>query len=333
MAKRLLRRVKLLQDLRERVYVHPELKKRLDQAHSHDMPSWWVPGMNDLELIKVILERGLGGKELYEDYLNSDECPLYFAETGKAVYRKHKEKWLREFLQDKPPLLARLSYLVHLVLEGEEHATYQLPSHRSLLPTVRREIITRSRNTSLRKRQRDGDDLESNDDTDQPHKRLHTDDSSTTRTNVVHGTRPVARDQNGKPILPIVIKGITIHELGTVYWDRPNYHARNYIWPVGFRSTRKMPSIKTPGVQVTYTSLIIDNGDSPGFKIIPEDAPEHTVVCNTASRAWMEMLKKIKKRQTISVSGPEVFLSLSLSLSLSLVYLFQAFSFIHSYSG
>jgi hypothetical protein len=103
-----------------------------------------------------------------------------------------------------------------------------------------------------------------------------------------------------------------------------------------------MPSIKTPGVQVTYTSLIIDNGDSPGFKIIPEDAPEHTVVCDTASRAWMEMLKKIKKRQTISVSGPEVhlFLSfsfslsffLSLSLSLSLISLYHAL-FSHSSFG
>jgi hypothetical protein len=288
MAKRLLRRVKLLQELRERVYVHPELKKRLDQAHSLDMPSWWVPGMNDLELIKVILTRGLGGKELYDDYLNSDECPLYFAETGKAVYRKHKEKWLREFLQDKPPLLARLSYLVRLVLDGED-AVHQFPYRRSFLADVRREIVTRSHDALLGKRQRD-DGVAASADNSEPQKRLRCDDPLISGGNVAHATRPVARDAHGKPILPITIKGITIHDLGTVYWDRPNYHARNYIWPVGFRSTRKMPSIKTPGVQVTYTSLIIDNGDSPGFKVVPEDAPEHTVVCSTASRAFTPLL-------------------------------------------
>jgi hypothetical protein len=277
--------------------------------------------MNDLALIEVVLTRGLGGKELYDDYLSSDTCPLYFAETGKPVYRKHKEKWLREFLQDKPPLLARLTYLVHLVVEGD-HVVPPPPSssssssssssashshRRSLLADSGREIITRSHHLAGNKRKLDDDSDELLSSAD--HKRARLDSGTSSQPASSHlplATRPVTRDSAGNPILPITIKGVTIHELGVVVWDRPNYHARNYIWPVGFRSTRKLPSIKNPAAQVTYTSLIIDNGDTPGFQVIPEDAPELAVTRNTASRAWMEILKMIKKKQTVSVSGPEV---------------------------
>jgi len=107
--------------------------------------------------------------------------------------------------------------------------------------------------------------------------------------------------------MPVQAKGATIHCLGTVVWDKPAYHARNYIWPVGFKSTRKMPSVKNSKIHVEYTSEIVDCGDAAGFKVTPHDAPELSMVYNTASRVWMEMLKKIKRRSTISVSGPEMY--------------------------
>jgi hypothetical protein len=54
-------------------------------------------------------------------------------------------------------------------------------------------------------------------------------------------TRDIARDSDGKPLMPIVAKGATIHNLGVIVHDRPSYHSKNYIWPVGYRSTRKLP--------------------------------------------------------------------------------------------
>mmetsp|Transcript_17252 Transcript_17252/g.19228 ORF Transcript_17252/g.19228 Transcript_17252/m.19228 type:complete len:494 (-) Transcript_17252:83-1564(-) len=120
--------------------------------------------------------------------------------------------------------------------------------------------------------------------------------------------KKVTRDADGRAILPFKAKGATIHCLGTVVCERPKFHTKNYIWPVGFKSTRKMPSIKDSKEYVTYVSEIVDLNTAPGFKVYPEDCPElGNKVYGTASRAWMEILKKIKKKDTISVSGPGMF--------------------------
>jgi hypothetical protein len=37
---------------------------------------------------------------------------------------------------------------------------------------------------------------------------------------------PVPMDENGKPILPIVLRGLTIETLGTIVYDRPKFHAK-----------------------------------------------------------------------------------------------------------
>jgi len=69
-----------------------------------------------------------------------------------------------------------------------------------------------------------------------------------------------------------------------------------------------MPSIKNSSAQVQYISEITDGGESPGFKITPTDAPELSITAPTPSRVWADMLRQIKRRQSVSVSGPEVCL-------------------------
>ncbi len=233
MAKRLLKRVKLFSDLRTRVLTHPELKKRIDQARQGEMPAWWVPGMNDLALLEAVVKYGLGGKELWEEYLADENCPLYFAETGKPVYRKHKEKWLREFLVDRPPLVMRVIYLAQLVLDPE-HVHDYVPNRRSSSSyfDIPREIMTRSQSTVGKRKREDGEEGDDDLSVEPVTKRARLSGGGSL---LRFATRPVPRDDDGHVILPVTAKGATIHTLGTVVYDRANYHARNYIWPVGYK--------------------------------------------------------------------------------------------------
>jgi len=119
--------------------------------------------------------------------------------------------------------------------------------------------------------------------------------------------RDLPRDSEGKVIMPFVAKGATIHSLGTVVYDRPAFQSKNYIWPVGFKSTRKLPSIKHAGEHTTYASEIIDGGTAPLFTITPADDPTLLFKHATSSGVWVEALKLIKKRPNVSVSGPEMY--------------------------
>ena len=49
---------------------------------------------------------------------------------------------------------------------------------------------------------------------------------------------PVPMGPDSKPIMPIQLRGLTIHNLGSVVWDKAKFHAKRYIWPVGFKSSR-----------------------------------------------------------------------------------------------
>lgn len=48
----------------------------------------------------------------------------------------------------------------------------------------------------------------------------------------------VARDEDGKVILPVQIASLKVIELGTVIHDRPGFHSERYIWPVGYTVER-----------------------------------------------------------------------------------------------
>jgi len=125
--------------------------------------------------------------------------------------------------------------------------------------------------------------------------------------NIKAQTKEVNRDIEGRAVMPVQAKGATIYDLGRVVYDKPAYHSKAYIWPVGYKSMRKLPSIKNTKEYVFYTSEILDGGKAPIFQVSPQDNPNLKVTHSTSSGVWCEVLKMIKRKPNVSVSGPEMY--------------------------
>jgi hypothetical protein len=67
-----------------------------------------------------------------------------------------------------------------------------------------------------------------------PHKRA----SKRSMADKVHRVQQVPQDDDGNYILPVQIGILTVLNLGTIVWDRPNFHNDRYIWPVGYTVKR-----------------------------------------------------------------------------------------------
>lgn len=65
--------------------------------------------------------------------------------------------------------------------------------------------------------------------------------------------------------MPINLNNLTIHCLGEILPNRPNYHTEHSIYPAGFTSTRIYGHLKDPERKCAYTCNIIDNGDFPRY--------------------------------------------------------------------
>lgn len=123
----------------------------------------------------------------------------------------------------------------------------------------------------------------------------------------------IPKDKDGNPILPIEIGMMRILCLGKIITDRPGFHSKRYIWPVGFRSSRLYPSTLDPRRKVLYISEIREGPAEPLFVVIPEDAD--SVEGATATAAWHHIVKAVNdqkedqegRRVTTAVSGPEMF--------------------------
>eukprot|EP01119_Soliformovum_irregulare_P015187 TRINITY_DN4238_c0_g1_i3.p1 TRINITY_DN4238_c0_g1~~TRINITY_DN4238_c0_g1_i3.p1 ORF type:complete len:473 (-),score=137.10 TRINITY_DN4238_c0_g1_i3:531-1949(-) len=128
---------------------------------------------------------------------------------------------------------------------------------------------------------------------------------------------PVKMDKDNKPVFPIQLRGLTIESLGKIVYDRPKFHAKRYIWPVGFKSSRIYNSMTQLDQRCEYTSEIVENGDEPSFIVTCYEDPKNPIVIvrPTASGAWAEVGKKffeLKKEVTgkdtfTQLSGPEMF--------------------------
>ncbi|XP_054260828.1 transforming growth factor beta regulator 1-like isoform X1 [Macrosteles quadrilineatus] len=90
---------------------------------------------------------------------------------------------------------------------------------------------------------------------------------ATKRKKVLH-TIPL--DITGRPKFPIKLGDLTVHSLGEVLADRPEYHTDDLIFPVGYCSTRTYGSLKDPEKQCVYTCTILDGGTSPRFEIVAD---------------------------------------------------------------
>lgn len=121
----------------------------------------------------------------------------------------------------------------------------------------------------------------------------------------------VPMDAENKTILPFSIGLHTIHSLGEVAWDRPAYHNKRYIMPIGFHSSRPYPSTINADTNTVWHSRILDGGPSPLFEVTAEDNPAHPFTGNTSTGVWSAIMKQaasIRSREPAgSASGPDFF--------------------------
>ncbi|PRQ74998.1 F/Y rich C-terminus-domain containing protein, partial [Rhodotorula toruloides] len=90
------------------------------------------------------------------------------------------------------------------------------------------------------------------------------------------------------------------------------FHTERYIFPVGYESTRRYPSMIDPNAHADYTCRIVDGGNNmPLFEMYPSDQPGVVITSGTPTGAWTQVLKatmKIRNKQhSGSVSGPDYF--------------------------
>jgi len=277
MARKLLQRLKLLDDIKNEVVRHPKLQKRLAKQTTlkSEMPNWWT-STQDEGLLHVVAEFGFGTQEWEEAIKNKDSL-FYYNKLGQPDYKSIKQKFLEHLIKDKTMLIKRVEFLRSTVLEGKS-------SDKSVSEYPTSALLTRN----IRKLK--GDEL------------VELTDSGSTQSsqvklnlNIKASTKEVERDSNGNPKLPFTAKGATIHSLGTVIFDRAPFSSKSYIWPVGFKSSRKLPSLSTANTYVNYYSEILDGGTGPIFQVTPGDDPTHSITHHTSSGVWCEMLKLIKK--------------------------------------
>jgi hypothetical protein len=136
-------------------------------------------------------------------------------------------------------------------------------------------------------------------------------------TTAIKKYHQVPVDEKGAPIMPIMLRGLTIHSLGKIVHDRKKFHAKRYIWPVGFKSSRTYCSMTNLNARCEYVSEIIDTETEPRFVVTCNEDPNNPIVieASTASGAWAQVGKRINdlkeeiigKRMFTQLSGPEMF--------------------------
>lgn len=58
----------------------------------------------------------------------------------------------------------------------------------------------------------------------------------------------------------IVNKNLTIVDFGKIEFTKDKFHTKEYIYPIGFKSTKKLQSWDDPDHKIVYTSEIIERG-------------------------------------------------------------------------
>ncbi|CAG8725342.1 16070_t:CDS:10, partial [Funneliformis caledonium] len=124
---------------------------------------------------------------------------------------------------------------------------------------------------------------------------------------------PLPMNSDSTLKLPVTIgKGtneVTIYRIGDIVWDREAYHTNRYIFPVGFMSKKQYLSAVDVTRRTTYTSEILDGGDTPIFQVTAEDQPGRKFVASSSSGVWKKILDEINVQGVPSkthASGPEM---------------------------
>jgi superfamily II DNA or RNA helicase len=274
------------------------------------MPPQWLPAVHDVALLRLTLLHGLGGPA-WPALLADPNCDFYATMRGAVV----PVEW-RQFLhallatEDNTLAVARVTYVVRLcrartadaaaaAAAGDDDPAadatdtagmgriamrYERPLALNGLTLIEPLSVLTLVSAGRNKRR--------------------TRAAASVRTQAVAPVRDVPRGPDGAPILPMVIGQIELLALGTVQ-PGSKWHTRQYIWPLGFSTRRKMACWNDRTTQRWYTSTITATANNhPSYRITHEDG---TFVENAAaSAAWREALTRIKGGKA-AVSGPELF--------------------------
>lgn len=124
---------------------------------------------------------------------------------------------------------------------------------------------------------------------------------------------PIDYDEERKPIIPIQLTASSyVLSLGTIVTDRVGFHNEKYIFPAGFKSTRRSASTLDPTQKVRWNCEIIDTNQSvPLFRVSMEENPTVCFEGNSPTSPWTLILKILlsfrspENNKGLSISGPE----------------------------
>lgn len=103
--------------------------------------------------------------------------------------------------------------------------------------------------------------------------------------------RPIPRDTDGSPVMPLDFGDFVLESLGTIV-PRAPYVTDKHIWPVGYRISRAFRSMNNPDTSVRYTCSIVDAGDKPLFVILAEDESK-SIQSHSPSAAWKTIFSRV----------------------------------------
>ncbi|CAG8749801.1 32765_t:CDS:10 [Gigaspora margarita] len=119
---------------------------------------------------------------------------------------------------------------------------------------------------------------------------------------------PLPMNPDGTLKLPVTIgKGTNEVTIYRIVWDKEAYHTNRYIFPVGFMSKKQYLSAVDVTRRTTYTSEILDGGDTP--IVTAEDQPGRKFSASSSSGVWKKILDEINIQGVPSkthASGPEM---------------------------
>ena len=123
----------------------------------------------------------------------------------------------------------------------------------------------------------------------------------------------INKDIDGNVIYPIIVTNtLKILDLGTVEYERPNFHSSRNLFPIGFKSVREYTSMIHPNTRCDYLCEILDGGDKPLYKVTCMDDADNPITKDASSGVWIEICRRIAdingtNRNKVTVSGPDRF--------------------------
>eukprot|EP00339_Tiarina_fusa_P012625 CAMPEP_0117033454 /NCGR_PEP_ID=MMETSP0472-20121206/23902_1 /TAXON_ID=693140 ORGANISM="Tiarina fusus, Strain LIS" /NCGR_SAMPLE_ID=MMETSP0472 /ASSEMBLY_ACC=CAM_ASM_000603 /LENGTH=1984 /DNA_ID=CAMNT_0004742375 /DNA_START=28 /DNA_END=5983 /DNA_ORIENTATION=+ len=333
--KRVLQRVKLFKDLREKIIPMGEkLSPYLSLArNSTTLPTWWIPSEHDKALIFGVVSHGFGA---WEKICSDESLPFYSiavslmksdpskdAVPGTPNTPGHEsdhdsakeDDENDEKIETKPKKRKRGRQV--------EVYTNALDFPKEKMLTKRLEYLVRFLIEDVHKKKQPLDTIKMSPRAEKNAVQRLIRPQRTPRAKVKKESPPriperkkftdCARDASGSPIFPITVGKMRVEALGVIVHDRPEYHNTKYIWPVGFRSARTYQSFLNPSERTEYTNEILDGGEKPLFRVTAADAPDHSATASSPTGAWSSVLRQVKngppldKKSINAVSGPEYF--------------------------